>query len=170
MTVNPRFVVQKHDARNLHFDLRLEIGGVLKSWVLPKGPSSNPKVKRLAMPTEDHDPAYADFEGVIPEGEYGSGTVLIWDAGTYHNLREEKDGADMETSLSEGKLELFFSGTRMKGGWALIRTGRESAGRWLCIKMNDEYANRSDELSDHYVDSVRTGRTLQEIAEEDDSP
>ncbi|MCP1662522.1 MAG: DNA ligase [Methanocalculus sp. MSAO_Arc1] len=148
MTDSPLFVIQKHDAQNLHYDLRLEVQGTLRSWVLPKGPSADPAVKRLAMETADHRLEYAAFEGVIPEGEYGAGTVLIWDRGTFENLRLEKDGTDIERSLAEGKVEVFFSGTRMKGGWALIRTGKPSEGRWLFIKMKDEYADRTTRLTD----------------------
>ncbi len=110
----PIFVIQKHDASTLHYDFRLEIDGVLKSWAVPKGPSTDPREKRLAMPTEDHPLDYADFEGVIPEGEYGAGTVLVWDKGPYRNLRAEKegDGATMTEALQEGKLEVWLEGER----------------------------------------------------------
>jgi len=165
MTERPRFVIQKHNATTLHYDLRLEVGGVLKSWVLPKGPSANPKTKRLAMPTEDHSLEYADFEGVIPEGEYGAGVVMVWDTGWYENIRAEKDGADMETSLAEGKVEVRFYGTKMKGSWAFIRTGAGDTARWLGIKMDDQYADRSKELVDTAPNSALTGRSIEEIAE-----
>lgn len=164
MTGRPRFVIQKHDATTLHYDLRLEVGGVLKSWVLPKGPSVNPKTKRLAMPTEDHPLEYADFEGVIPEGEYGAGIVMIWDTGTYENIRAEKDGTDMATSITEGKVEIRIDGEKMKGGWAFIRTGAGDKARWLVIKMDDPYADRTTELVDAAPDSVLTRRSIEEIA------
>lgn len=165
MTNTPRFVIQKHDATTLHYDLRLEVGGVLKSWVLPKGPSVNPKTKRLAMPTEDHALEYAGFEGVIPEGEYGAGVVMVWDTGRYENVRAEKDGTDMATSIAEGKVEVRFDGEKMKGGWAFIRTGTGSTARWLVIKMDDAYADRSAELVDTAPNSALTGRSIEEIAE-----
>ncbi|MCP1715285.1 DNA ligase D-like protein (predicted 3'-phosphoesterase) [Methanocalculus alkaliphilus] len=165
MTGRPRFVIQKHDATTLHYDLRLEVGGVLKSWVLPKGPSVNPKTKRLAMPTEDHPLEYADFEGVIPEGEYGAGIVMVWDTGTYENIRAEKDGTDMATSITEGKVEVRIDGEKMKGGWVFIRTGAGDKARWLVIKMDDEYADRATELVDAAPDSVLTRRSIEEIAQ-----
>jgi DNA ligase D-like protein (predicted 3'-phosphoesterase) len=133
----PIFVVQKHAARNLHYDFRLQVGNVLKSWAVPKGPSTSPREKRLAVPTEDHPLAYADFEGVIPEGEYGAGTVSIWDKGTYRNLRKEKEKKSMAQSLQEGKVEIRLEGNRMKGDYALVRTGWRGGKKknWLLIKM-----------------------------------
>ena len=112
------FVIQKHDASSLHYDFRLEMDGVLKSWAVPKGPSTDPREKRLAMPTEDHPLDYADFEGVIPEGEYGAGTVLVWDTGPYRNLRFEKkdDGRSMAESHKDGKIEVWLEGRKIKGG------------------------------------------------------
>jgi len=166
MTDRPRFVIQKHDATTLHYDLRLEVGGVLKSWVLPKGPSVNPKTKRLAMPTEDHPLDYATFEGVIPEGEYGAGIVMVWDTGRYENIRAEKDGADMETSIAKGKIEVRFDGSKMRGGWAFIRTGAGDTARWLVIKMDDQYADRLTEPVDTAPNSALSGRSMNEIAEE----
>ena len=114
----PVFVIQKHDASNLHYDFRLEVDGVLKSWAVPKGPSTDPSEKRLAMPTEDHPLEYADFEGVIPEGEYGAGPVLVWDTGNYRNLRQEKDdgAASMEQAYADGKLEVYLEGQKLQGG------------------------------------------------------
>jgi DNA ligase D-like protein (predicted 3'-phosphoesterase) len=137
------FVVQKHDARNAHYDFRLEIDGVLKSWAVPKGPSTDPREKRLALPTEDHPLEYADFEGVIPENEYGAGTVLIWDRGTYRNLREDKkdDGMSIADSYEEGKIEIFLKGEKLRGGYALIRMGRGKKEQWLLKKMNDDRAD-----------------------------
>ncbi|WP_424356989.1 DNA polymerase ligase N-terminal domain-containing protein [Methanocella sp. MCL-LM] len=163
----PVFVVQKHDASHLHYDFRLEVGGVLKSWAIPKGPSSDPTVKRLAMPTEDHPVDYARFEGTIPEGNYGAGTVMVWDIGTYSNLREAKPAggqATMEKAVSDGKIEIKLDGKKLKGNYALIRTGLQGKG-WLFFKMKDEYAKPGVDLEQTEPDSVLTGRTLEEIAE-----
>ncbi len=139
--IEPIFVIQKHDATNLHYDLRLEVEGALTSWAVPKGPPSEPRAKRLAVRTEDHPFEYADFEGVIPEGEYGAGTVIIWDKGTYMNMREKKeeDKADMEKSLKEGKIEVSFNGKKIKGTYFLIRTGsQKDKEQWLLIKAADK--------------------------------
>lgn len=160
----PRFVIQKHAASHLHYDIRLEVNGVLVSWAVPRGPSLDPKVKRLAMPTEDHPLEYAGFEGVIPEGEYGAGTVMVWDRGTYENLR---DGMSMEESLSDGKVEVRLSGEKLKGGWAFIRTGGDDSTRWLLIKMDDEHADRSRDVLESHPDSALTGRSMDEIREEE---
>jgi DNA ligase D-like protein (predicted 3'-phosphoesterase) len=166
----PIFVIQKHDASNLHYDFRLEVDGVLKSWAVPKGPSTDPSQKRLAMPTEDHPLEYADFEGVIPEGEYGAGTVLVWDIGPYRNLRAEKeeDGLSMEESIEEGKVEVWLGGEKLQGGYALIRTGKGDDHRWLLIKMDDEKADARRNPTSTEPKSVLTDRTLEEIAEEEE--
>jgi len=164
------FVIQKHDASSLHYDFRFEHGGVLKSWAVPKGPSTDPSVKRLAVPTEDHPVEYAGFEGVIPEGEYGAGTVMIWDRGTYENIREKKkdDGASMERSLEDGRVEVRLEGEKISGGYALIRTGRgKGDDRWLLIKMKDDEADARRNPVSTEPDSVASGRTLEEIAEEE---
>lgn len=135
-TKAPIFVVHEHHARHLHFDLRLEMDGVLKSWALPKGPSMNPADKRLAVLVADHEMEYAGFEGTIPEGQYGAGAVAVWDKGTY----ELRTGG-----LSEGKLDILFHGAKLKGAFALARLrGRER--EWLLIKKNDEFADRSFRL------------------------
>lgn len=127
----PKFVVHEHRAKRLHFDLRLELEGVLKSWAVPKGPSMNPADKRLAIMVEDHDLSYADFEGSIPEGQYGAGDVFIWDSGTF----ELKAG-----HIRSGKIEVVFNGDKLRGLFALVRmSGKEK--EWLLIKKNDEFAN-----------------------------
>jgi len=126
-TTSNIFVVQKHHASHLHYDFRLAIGGVLKSWAIPKGPSPNPIDKRLAVMTEDHPLAYADFEGVIPEGEYGAGKVEIWDRGTWEPI------SDMQVLASERKLEFILHGKKLKGAWVLIGL-KNNPKNWLLIK------------------------------------
>jgi DNA ligase D-like protein (predicted 3'-phosphoesterase) len=161
----PLFVIQKHDASNLHYDFRLEVDGVLKSWAVPKGPSTDPDQKRLAMPTEDHPLDYADFEGVIPEGEYGAGPVLVWDTGPYRNLRAEKedDGASMEESLQDGKVEVWLEGKKLTGGYVLIRTGKGDETRWLLKKIDDDEADARRNPTSTEPKSVLSDRTLDEI-------
>jgi len=166
----PIFVIQKHDASSLHYDFRIEVDGVLKSWAVPKGPSTDPSVKRLAIPTEDHPLAYGDFEGVIPEDEYGGGTVLVWDRGSYRNLKEA-DGDDEEPKsvsqqLEEGHATIWLEGEKLSGGYALIRTGKGDDPRWLLIKMDDEEADARRNPTSTEPKSVKTGRTLDEIREE----
>jgi DNA ligase D-like protein (predicted 3'-phosphoesterase) len=168
----PIFVIQKHDASNLHYDFRIEVDSVLKSWAVPKGPSTNPSEKRLAIPTEDHPLAYADFEGVIPEGEYGGGTVLVWDRGSYRNLKEADEGKEEPKSVSrqleEGHATIWLEGEKLSGGYALIRTGKGDDARWLLIKMDDEEADARRNPTSTEPESVKTGRTLEEIREEDE--
>jgi len=157
------FVVQKHDASSLHYDLRLELGGVLLSWAVTKGPSADPSQKRLAVRTEDHPVAYGAFEGTIPEDEYGGGTVMLWDSGWWEPLHDPAEG------LKEGKLHFRLHGARMKGGWALVRMGDEDGEKnenWLLIKERDDFAgSRADTLTDKFKTSVTTGRTMRDIAE-----
>mgnify|MGYP006274510825 FL=1 len=158
-----RFVVQKHDASQLHFDFRLELDGVLKSWAVTKGPSLDPSDKRLAVRTEDHPVDYADFEGVIEEG-YGAGVVMIWDRGEW-----EPEG-DPEKGLDEGELKFTLNGERMKGGWALVRMDRASDGdqeNWLLIKEADDDADRKRDVRRRYSDSVVSGRDMDEIDDEE---
>jgi bifunctional non-homologous end joining protein LigD len=154
------FVVQKHDASRLHYDLRLEWGGVLWSWAVTKGPSSDPSEKRLAVRTEDHPLAYGDFEGTIPKGEYGGGTVMLWDRGTWEPL------GNAEADMAEGKLKFRVHGARMKGAWMLVRMRtRDKGENWLLIKERDEHAGRSaDALVNRHKTSVTTGRTMRQIA------
>ena len=154
------FVVQKHDASRLHYDFRLEFGGVLWSWAVTKGPSADPSEKRLAVRTEDHPVAYRDFEGTIPEDEYGGGTVMLWDLGWWEPLGGPEEG------LRKGKLHFNLHGARMKGGWALVRMrGKEKRENWLLIKERDACAGRSaDALLNKYRSSVTTGRSMRAIA------
>jgi|AGTN01.2.fsa_nt_gi DNA ligase D, 3''-phosphoesterase domain len=162
----PVFVIQKHDASHLHYDFRLEWGGVLKSWAVPKGPSTVPRTMRLAMLTEDHPLDYATFEGIIPEGNYGAGTVMIWDIGTYRNLQS---GREMEQSFNEGKIEVWLEGKKLKGGYAFIRThgmGGDDGRKWLLVKMKDEHAGQPPDPEKSMPDSALTGRSLEEIRRE----
>ena len=156
-----RFVVQKHRASALHYDFRLEWDGTLLSWAVPKGPSLDPTVKRLAMQVEDHPLEYADFEGVIPAGEYGGGTVMVWDRGTWAPEVE-----DVTASLAKGDLKFTLAGEKLSGSWVLVRTrGRGSPGKpaWLLIKHRDAAATQ-DDVAEEAPRSVKSGRLLAEIA------
>jgi bifunctional non-homologous end joining protein LigD len=159
------FVVQKHDASRLHYDFRLAINSVLVSWAVPKGPSMNPAEKRLAVRTEDHPLDYAKFEGVIPAGQYGAGTVMVWDLGTY----EPQDGISPAEQLARGKIDIVLQGEKLRGGFTLIETGERLVHaskneRWLLIKQRDKYADLSWDIESPRFDrSVLTGRTLKEI-------
>lgn len=158
------FVIQKHNARNLHYDFRLEIDNVLKSWAIPKGPSLNPEDKRLAIETEDHPVAYSDFEGIIPEGEYGAGTVMVWDKGTFENI-SKKDNKKISTKEAYDKGHLIFKlkGKKMKGGFALIKTKRND--QWLLIKKDDESADKKKNILNEDK-SAKSGKTLKQIEKE----
>lgn len=153
----PIFVVQKHWARRLHYDLRLEMDGVLKSWAVPNGPSSRPEEKRLAVHVEDHPLEYADFEGTIPEGNYGAGSIIVWDRGTYR-LVKEGDPLDW---LARGKLELELAGHKLRGRWTLVRMSR-SEKDWLLLKKADAAASQ-EELIERYPQSVISGLTVEEM-------
>jgi len=165
----PRFVIHEHDASTHHFDLRLEVAGVLRSWAVPKGPSTDPREKRLAVPTEDHPLAYAEFEGVIPEGEYGAGTVLVWDAGSYRNPKTDDDGepVPVEEQLDDGHATVWLEGEKLRGGYALTRVAEGDDERWLLVKMDDEEADARRNPVSTEPTSVLTGRTLKEVAEEE---
>lgn len=164
-----RFVIQKHAASSLHYDFRLEIGGVLASWAVPKGPSTDTRDKRLAIQTEDHPKGYIDFEGVIPEGEYGAGTVLVWDTGRYRNLRAHKghDSRSMERSLDEGLIEVCLDGKKIRGGYALKRIREGNKPQWLLIKMDDDHADARRNPTSTEPESVLTGRDLDEISRQE---
>lgn len=162
---NPIFVVQKHAARTLHYDFRLEVGGVLKSWAVPKGPSTDLQEKRLAVPTEDHPLDYADFEGVIPEGEYGAGAVLVWDLGVFTNLTEKKGRpVPLEEAVAHGHVKVRLEGKKLKGGYALTRfkTGQDEA--WLLVKADDDAADPNRDPVKSEPRSVLSGRTIEDIA------
>ncbi|XUX01048.1 MAG: DNA polymerase ligase N-terminal domain-containing protein [Dehalogenimonas sp.] len=163
-STKPMFVIQKHDASHLHYDLRLEIDGVLKSWAVPKGPSLDPQAKHLAVPTEEHPMAYGGFEGTIPEGEYGAGTVMVWDTGTYRNIKADKPEPEtMSEAYDKGRIEVFLEGKKLKGLFALIKTARG----WLFFKMNDEFV-KTGEIIEEAPKSALTGRTLEQIAKAKD--
>ncbi len=166
-----RFVIQKHDASSLHYDFRLEAGGVLKSWAVPKGPSTDPREKRLAMPTEDHPVDYIDFEGVIPKGHYGAGPVIVWDRGAYENRTEDEDGQEvpLEKALEKGHASIWLEGEKIRGGYALTRIGRGKSERWLLVKKKDEHADARRNPVSTEPRSVETGRTVEEVAEEEGS-
>jgi bifunctional non-homologous end joining protein LigD len=159
------YVVQKHQAAHLHYDFRLEWNGVLRSWAIPKGPSLDPSVKRLAVATEDHPLEYGDFEGVIPAGEYGAGIVMLWDKGTWR-----PDVPDVDTALQKGELKFALFGERLKGSWVLVRIRAfgKSGTRpsWLLIKHRDAYASRRD-ITKEEPFSVVTRRLLASIARDE---
>lgn len=164
----PIFVIQKHDASTLHYDFRLEVNGALKSWAVPKGPSTDPREKRLAIPTEDHPIEYADFEGVIPEDEYGAGVVLVWDTGPYRNIKEDDSGVvPMEKCLEDGHVTVRLEGKKLRGGYSLIRTGSGDNERWLLVKMDDDGADARRNPVSAEPASVITGRDLDEIRAEE---
>jgi bifunctional non-homologous end joining protein LigD len=158
------FVVQKHRATALHYDLRLEWNGVMLSWAVPKGPCYDPSVKRLAMQVEDHPMEYNKFEGVIPEGEYGGGTVMIWDHGTWI-----PESPDVEAALKKGDLKFSFEGKKLRGSWVLVRTGRrpgQTKPAWLLIKHRDAWTSK-DDVTELLPRSVVTDRLLVEIARDE---
>ena len=158
-----RFVIQKHAASHLHFDLRLELDGVMKSWAVPKGPSVDPGVKRLAMEVEDHPISYNTFEGTIPAGQYGGGTVMLWDRGTYSHVDGDTD--DLREGYRKGKLDIVFHGERLRGAFALVRTARgDDKRQWLLIKRSGEGADPDRDIVAEEVTSIDTGRTMDEIA------
>jgi bifunctional non-homologous end joining protein LigD len=161
------YVIQKHAATRLHFDLRLELDGVMKSWAVPKGPSLDPAVKRLAVQVEDHPIEYNAFEGTIPEGEYGGGTVMLWDRGTYRYGGTDPDPIEgLRRGYAKGDFKFVLEGRRLKGSWVLVRTRRADPARpqWLLIKHRDEYAEPGSDVAAEYQRSVASGRTMDEIA------
>ena len=155
------FVIQKHQASHLHYDFRLEWKGVLRSWAIPKGPSLDVAVKRLAMAVEDHPLEYGGFEGIIPEGQYGGGTVMVWDRGTW-----EPENPDVDASLTAGELKFALHGKKLKGSWVLVRTkgwGKSGKNSWLLIKHKDRFAGSRDVVAEE-PRSVLSQRAMGEIA------
>jgi DNA ligase D-like protein (predicted 3'-phosphoesterase) len=170
---HPRFSIQKHSATSEHYDLRLEVDGVLASWAVPKGPSLDPRDKRLAMRTEDHPLEYLEWEGVIPEGEYGAGPMIVWDRGVFQNISETRSGQPMDLSqaIEKGDLKLFMLGEKIKGAYALVRTG--PAGdreKWLLIKKRDEGADARRKPTSSQPQSVLSGRTIEQVLAEEAEP
>ena len=158
------FVVQKHNATNLHYDFRLELNGVLKSWAVPKGPSLNPSNKRLAMMVEDHPYDYRNFEGIIPKDEYGGGEVIVWDKGTYHSI-DSKDKEESEKLLNEGlkrgDMKFVLNGEKLKGEFVLVKMKSKMKNAWLLIKHKDKFSSNKDVLNKNK--SVISGKTIEEL-------
>jgi DNA ligase D-like protein (predicted 3'-phosphoesterase) len=168
---NPIFVIQKHDASRLHYDFRLEVDGVLKSWALPKGPSRDPREKRLAAHVEDHPLDYATFEGIIPEGQYGAGKVIVWDSGTYRNIKKDNEGhpLSMKRALELGRAEVWLEGKKIRGGYALIQTKmRGQSKNWLLVKKKDKASRAGYEPTKSEPKSVLSGRGIEEIGDEEE--
>lgn len=170
--IMPRFVVQKHDATRLHYDFRLEVDGVLKSWAVPEGPSTDPTVKRLAVETEDHPLEYLAFEGVIPKGQYGAGPIIVWDKGTFENIRgEKKKPFTLQESYEQGLIEVRLDGEKLKGAYALVRTKfKDAKNSWLLVKMKDSEANPDLDLTSAFPESVKSGKTIEEVDTEGNRP
>jgi DNA ligase D-like protein (predicted 3'-phosphoesterase) len=160
---SPRFVIHKHAATTLHYDFRLEVDGVLKSWAVPKGPSTDPREKRLAVEVEDHSLGYGDFEGVIGETSYGAGAVIVWDEGTFRNLDEERS---MAAQLEAGHAKFWLDGEKLTGGWTLQRTRGGAKPQWLLIKRRDEGADARRNPQSTQPESVKSGRTIEQVRDE----
>lgn len=158
------FVVQEHHASRLHYDFRLQIGSTLKSWAIPKGPSLNPKDKRLAVETEDHPLSYANFEGIIPKGEYGAGIVLVWDKGTFQHLSEKKSKLiELEQAYTDGHIFFSLQGKKLKGKFILHKLKAADKPAWILIKANDEYASNSVDIIQKKPKSIISGLSVQEF-------
>jgi bifunctional non-homologous end joining protein LigD len=158
------FVIHKHDAKQLHYDLRLEMDGVLKSWAVPKGPSLNPDDKRLAIMVEDHPYDYKDFEGNIPEGNYGAGNVIIWDNGSYTAFdikKDENSKKKLKAGLHKGHISFILKGKKLKGAFDLVKIHDSKENAWLLIKKNDKYASQSDVLEK--AKSVVSSATIESL-------
>lgn len=161
-------MIQKHKATSLHYDLRLEIGGALASWAVPKGPSTDPRDKRLAMRTEDHPLDYLEFEGVIPKGEYGAGPMIVWDRGVFENLSEKEGGPlSLEEGLELGDLKFFLLGEKVRGPYALFRISNEDEREsWLLVKKKGEGADARRRPTSSQPQSVLSGKTVEDLAAE----
>jgi len=167
---HPRFSIQKHSATSLHYDLRLEVDGTLASWAVPKGPSLDPRDKRLAMRTEDHPLSYLEWEGVIPKGSYGAGPMIVWDRGVYENISATRRGEPLEMAeaVEKGDVKVFLLGEKLKGAYALVRTSE--AGKreqWLLIKKRDEGADARRKPTSSQPESVLSGRTIEQLRKEE---
>ena len=158
-----QFVIQKHAASHLHYDFRLELDGVMKSWAVPKGPSLDPTVRRLAMEVEDHPISYNTFEGTIPQGEYGGGTVMLWDRGTYE-ADDEGGAASLRRGYEKGELRFVMHGERLRGGFVLARLRRPGRPQWLLIKRRDDHADADRDIAAEETTSVVSKRTMEQIA------
>ena len=166
---HPRFAIQKHAATSLHYDLRLEIGGTLASWAVPKGPSLDPRDKRLAMRTEDHPLDYLTFEGVIPKGSYGGGPMIVWDRGVFENISETRRGKKMNLpeAIEKGDVKILLLGDKIKGAYALVRTSDPGEReQWLLIKKKDEYADARRRPTSSQPESVLSGKTIEQLRKE----
>jgi bifunctional non-homologous end joining protein LigD len=160
------FVVQKHNASHLHYDFRLELDGVLKSWAIPKGPSINPKEKRLALMVEDHPLDYKNFEGAIPNGNYGAGHVIVWDNGTYHSIqnKNKKESEKLiKQELKDGDVKFILEGKKLKGEFALVNMKKPKENAWLLIKKKDQFSSTKNILKEDA--SVLSGSTIKELEE-----
>jgi DNA ligase D-like protein (predicted 3'-phosphoesterase) len=162
---DPVFVVQEHAASSHHFDVRLEVDGVLVSWAVPKGPSTDPREKRLAVPTEDHPMEYAEFEGTIPADDYGGGSVIVWDAGVYRNITERRgEPVAMRDGLDGGHVSVWLEGTKLVGGWSFTRTG----DNWIMVKRRDGHADARRRPTTSQRESVLSGQTVDDVAGTED--
>jgi DNA ligase D-like protein (predicted 3'-phosphoesterase) len=161
------FVVQQHAARTMHYDFRLEADGVLKSWSVPKGPSLDPADKRLAVPTEDHPLDYEQFEGRIPKGEYGAGSVIVWDSGTYENRTMDSSGrpVGVADAIEQGHVSFELQGKKLRGGYSLTRMGRGRQPGWLLVKKDDKFASPQADPERDRPQSVRSGKNIGQIGE-----
>jgi len=165
------FVVQKHRARSLHYDFRLEADGVLKSWAVPKGPSADPAVKRLAVPTEDHQLDYENFEGVIPSGEYGAGAVIVWDTGAYENQTTDSSGKTVPVgeAIERGHVTFDLHGQKLRGGYSLTRIAAwrdEREPGWLLVKKADKFAEPGRDPERDEPESAQSGKDIEQVADE----
>ena len=166
----PIFVIQQHAARRLHYDVRFEVDGVLKSWAVPRGPSMNPADKRLAVPTDDHPMEYASFEGTIVPATYGTGAVIVWDAGVYDVLpRSDGTETTMAEAIDRGHFKIWLHGVKLNGGWAFTRTGDGRDAQWLMVKLKDPKADARRDPTSTQPKSILTGRTIEQVAKDPNS-